>query len=135
MIKIHNYELLQHFTYPEPISANSVSCNSVYFVYIYFSHFFLPCTHPILFSMKAHSIDFFVFFFSTSLICFCSCFYILFKHIINHAKFLQLNLIHSSVYIQQACAFICTFSSPCSVFVCFPNCAYFTQMLFYNTSQ
>ena len=53
MIKIHNYEVVQHFTYPEP---NSVFCNSVYFVKIYFSHFFLPCAHPILFNMKAHSI-------------------------------------------------------------------------------
>ena len=52
MIKIHNYEVVQHFTYPEP---NSVFCNSVYFVKIYFSHFFLPCAHPILFNMKAHS--------------------------------------------------------------------------------
>ena len=96
MIKIHIYELLQHFTYPEP---NSVFCNSVYFMYIYFSHF-LPCAHPILFSMKAHSIVFlFVFFFCTSLSCFCSFFSILFKHIINHTKFLQLHLIHSSVYI------------------------------------
>jgi len=46
MIKIHNYELLQHFTYPEPHSVNSVFCNSVYFVYVYFSHFFFPVHIP-----------------------------------------------------------------------------------------
>ena len=41
-------------------------------VYLLFA-FFLPCAHPILFSMKAHSILFFVFFFcTTSLICFSS---------------------------------------------------------------
>ena len=58
---------------------------------------------------------------------------------VNHTKFLQLNLIHSSVYTDKQWGMcfhvICRFSSPCSVFVCFPNYAYFTQMLFYNTSQ
>jgi len=49
--------------------------------------------------MKAHSIVFVCFFFCTSLICFCSFFYILFKHIINYTKFLQFNVIHSSVYV------------------------------------
>ena len=49
MIKIHNYELLQHFTYPEP---NSVFCNSVYFVYIYFSHFVFPVHIPFFSAWK-----------------------------------------------------------------------------------
>jgi len=62
MIKTHIYELLQHFTYPEPNTVISVFCNSVY---IYFSHFFLPCANPILFDMKAHSVVCFVCFFSS----------------------------------------------------------------------
>jgi len=101
MIKIHNYELLQHFTYPEPNSVNSVFCNSVYFLCIFTFRIFLPCAHPILFSMKAHSIVFFVCFFLLYLInlFLFLFFYILFKHIINYTKFLQLNVIHSSVYI------------------------------------
>jgi len=100
MIKTHNCELLQRFTYPEPNSVNSVFCNSVYFVCIFAFRSFFPCTHPVLFSMKAHSIVFsFVFVFCASLICFCSIFCILFKHTINHTTFFHLNLIHSSVYI------------------------------------
>jgi len=63
MKKIHNYELLQHFTNPEPNSVNSVFCNSVYFVSIFTFRIFVHCAHPILFSMKAHSIIFFVLFF------------------------------------------------------------------------
>jgi len=99
MIKIHNYELLQHFTHPEPNSVNSAFCNSVYFVDIYFSHFFFP-VHPILFSMKVHSKVFFVCFFLLYLInLFLFLFLYLFKHIINHTKFLQINVLHSSVYI------------------------------------
>ena len=55
-------------------------------MYLLFA-FFLPCAHPILFRMKAHSIVFLlVFFFCTPLICFWSFFQILFKHIINHTK-------------------------------------------------
>jgi len=97
MIKIHSYEFLQNFTYPEPNSVNSVIFNHVYLCIFTFC-IFLPCSHPILFSMKAHSIVFWFFFFCTSLIHFCF-FYIMFKHIINHTKFLQINVIHSSVYI------------------------------------
>jgi len=44
MIKIHNCELLQYFTYPEPISVNSV--------YIYFSHFFFPVHIPFFSAWK-----------------------------------------------------------------------------------
>ena len=45
MKKIHNYELLQHYTYPE---QNSVNSNSVYFtciIYVYFPVYFsnMPC--------------------------------------------------------------------------------------------
>jgi len=100
MIKIHNYELLQHFTYPEPHSVNSVFCNSVYFVYIHFSHFSSLCTsHSFQHESTLHS--FFVCFFLLYLInLFLFLFLnILFKHVINHTKFLQINVIHSSVYV------------------------------------
>jgi len=130
MIKIHNCELLQNFTYPEPNSVNSVFCN---FVHINFSHFSSLCTsHSFQHESTLHSFFCSLFFFCTSLICFCSFFYILFNHIINHTKFLQLNVIHSSVYIGMLFHLYIFFTMLC---VCFPNFAYFTQMLFYNTSQ
>jgi len=50
--------------------------------------------------MKAYSMVAFCFFFLLYLInLFLFLFCILFKHIINHTKFLPLNVIHSSVYI------------------------------------
>jgi len=92
MVKVHNYELLQHFTYPEPNSFPSVSlCILCAFTFRIFS--FLCTSHSFQHESTLHSF-LFVFFFCTSLICFCS-FFILFQHIINHNKFLQLNVIHS----------------------------------------
>jgi len=63
------------------------------------------CT-PILFGMKVHSVVLSVLLCSSfephsniSWFLFLFLFHILFKQILNHTKFLQLNLIHASVYI------------------------------------
>jgi len=115
MKKIHNYEPLQHYTYPE---QNSVNSNSVYFtciIYVYFpvylSCIYFLCIFTFCFFSSlstSHSfphesaLHFFLFcFVGTSLNWFflLFCFHVLIKHICNHTKFLQINLIHSSVYI------------------------------------
>jgi len=43
------------------------------------------------------------------------------------------NYIWSNHLCTLACGFVCTFSSPCSVFVRFPNCAYFISKCCFST--
>jgi len=133
IMKLGNITLIQN-----KILWILVFCNSVYFwcMYIYFFAFFLPCAHPILFGMKVCSIGFsvlFFFFFCTSLVfCYFLLFYfhIMFKLILNHTKFLQLNLNHSSDYIGMRFQLYIFLTMFC---VCFPNCAYLISKCCFST--
>ena len=93
----------------------------IFYMYLLFA-LFLPCAYYILFSMKAHPIVFFCFtlFFScTSSISFGYFFIFIFcLNILNHTKFLHLNLIYSSVYIGMRFHLYIFFTMFC---VCFPN--------------
>ena len=93
--------------------------------------------HPITFGIKAHSIVFFcfaLFFFCISLISFCH-FFTLFNFIFCLNILLttpnSFNKIWSTHLCTSACA--CTFSSPCSTFVSFPNNAYFISKCHFST--
>jgi len=73
---------------------------------------------------------------STNSVCyffFLFYFYILFEHILNNTKILQLNSIYSCVYTGMR--FHLYISSPCSVFVFFPNCVYLISNCCFSTLQ
>ena len=67
--------------------------------------------------------------------CYFFCFYILFKDILNHTKFLQLNSIHWSVRIGMRFHLYIFFTTPCSLYVCSLNCAYLIFYCCFSTFQ
>jgi len=109
-------------------------------MYSYFFVFFFPVHIPFFWHESTlHSFFCFALFvYCTSLISFCYFFsfffHILFKDIRNHTKFLQLNLIHSSVYIGTRFHLLHFLHHVLCVFV-YLIMLFDFQVLFFNTSQ
>jgi len=87
--------------------------------------------------MKVHSIVVFCFALLVYLSSFCYLFllfhfYILFKHILNHTKFLQLKF-DLVVCVHMGMRFHQYISSPSFVFLCSPNCAYLISNCCFST--